>query len=171
MDEEIWKAIPGHEGKYEASNHGRIRSLRFINKVANKLRDVPLVLSGGVAYGYIQVQLCKDGKNTSSLVHRLILKTFLGECPLGMVGSHKDGNRKNNCIDNLLWETAKENEFRKKAHGTLRLGTLKLNEDQVRAIRELSVKGLSYPQIAKQFNVDRTAVGMIVRRERWPHVK
>ena len=43
------------------------------------------------------------------LVHRLILSAFLGKCPKGKIGCHKDDNKDNNSIRNLYWGTYKQN--------------------------------------------------------------
>lgn len=36
-------------------------------------------------------------------VHRLVLETFIGECPKGFECDHKDRNRSNNRVENLRW--------------------------------------------------------------------
>ena len=47
----------------------------------------------------------------------------------------------------------------------------KLSVDKVKEIRRLKQTGLTYPQIAVQFEVDPATIGKIVRRERWSHVE
>jgi len=53
--------------------------------------------------GYLDIQI--SGKST--LVHRLVASSFFGESCLAV--NHKDGNKKNNNIENLEYVTASEN--------------------------------------------------------------
>ncbi len=61
--------------------------------------------------GYVVCQLRDvNGKNHIVLVHRLVAKTFIpNKCASKLEVNHKDGNKLNNCIDNLEWCTRKEN--------------------------------------------------------------
>ena len=73
--QEIWKDIEGYEGFYQVSNKGRVKSLKRkicsnSNHKYNTLSEKLLKLSGGGKY--IQVILCKDGKTSAKLVHRLV---------------------------------------------------------------------------------------------------
>lgn len=76
------------------------------------------------------------------------------------------------CVNprHLRWATASENECDKVLSGTsnrgIRHGMAKLNDDEVRAIRELS--GLiTQEEIGRKFGVSKWTVGDIVRRKRW----
>jgi hypothetical protein len=51
-------------------------------------------------------------------VHRLVLEAFIGPCPANMEGCHGDGNRGNNSIPNLRWDTKLENAQDRIKHGT-----------------------------------------------------
>lgn len=48
--------------------------------------------------------------NENVLVHRLVANTFLGNAPCGHEVNHKDGNKQNNCVENLEWVTKSENQ-------------------------------------------------------------
>jgi hypothetical protein len=41
---ETWRAIPGHEGRYEVSDWGRVRSLRVRNRQSDRARPTPKIL-------------------------------------------------------------------------------------------------------------------------------
>lgn len=99
---EIWKDIPGFNGKYQASNLGNIRSMNYngTNIVKN--------MSQYNSRGYLACKLTLNGINKRYLVHRLILLTFNGSNEKNEV-NHKDGNKHNNKIDNLEWCTRSEN--------------------------------------------------------------
>lgn len=124
--EEIWKPVSGYEGFYEVSNLGRIKSLR---------RDVAIPNSklGTVGYrtyperikpcvenrrGYYQVTLSKETKHRTLSVHRLVALAFIPNPDNKPYVNHIDGNKKNNCVSNLEWCTASENNW----HASLVLG-------------------------------------------------
>jgi hypothetical protein len=59
--------------------------------------------------GYKLIQLCKNGVVHSKSVHRLIAETLIPN-PYGLPAvNHKDGDKNNNCVDNLEWCTHKQN--------------------------------------------------------------
>lgn len=96
-------------GLYEVSNLGNIRRLRFINGSHNfeKIKNCKQTLN---TWGYMTVNLCKNGKSNTKRVHRLVAIAFLGESNLQI--DHKDGNKQNNKLDNLEYVTPKENTKR-----------------------------------------------------------
>lgn len=52
---------------------------------------------------YLTVNL-KDnnGKRVTKRIHRLVYEAFIGDIPKGYVVHHKDGNRQNNRVENLI---------------------------------------------------------------------
>lgn len=92
---EQWKPIKNYEGYYEVSNTGRVRSLNY--RHTGKIKE----LKPRIARGYLMVTLCKEGITKSFSVHRLVVETFIGEIPEGMVVNHKDECKTNNNVDNL----------------------------------------------------------------------
>lgn len=121
--EEIWKDVPGYEGYYQASNFGRIKSLEKIVKHncggPKKLNE--RILNGTISsFGYIRVDLSKEGKSRRFAVHRIIAETFLGKSDL--IVNHIDGVKTNNNIENLEYVTTQENT----AHA-VRIGLIKNN--------------------------------------------
>lgn len=104
-----WKPIKGYEGLYEVSNDGRVRRLRFINGSHNfeKIKECKQTLN---TWGYMTVNLSKDGKSNTKRVHKLVANAFLGESNLQV--DHIDGNKQNNNLNNLEYVTPKENTIR-----------------------------------------------------------
>lgn len=96
---ELWKDIPSYEGLYQASTMGRIRSL-YTNKILK--HEIS-------KNGYCKVTLCKNRVRKLCSVHRLVATTFLPNHNKKLQVNHKDGNKTNNCVDNLEWATSKEN--------------------------------------------------------------
>lgn len=100
---EIWKDVVGFEGRYQVSNKGNVKSLRFLGH--NKERLMKL---SEHHTGYLIVQLGKHpAKNY--LVHQLVASAFIIPVEGKKFVNHIDGNKRNNCIENLEWVTAQEN--------------------------------------------------------------
>lgn len=96
---EIWKDIPGYEGLYQISNLGKVYS-----KKRNKL----LVIVKNDK-GYCYVQLYKNGKSNLFRLHRIVAKTFIPNPKNLPEVNHLDGNKENNCVNNLEWCTHIDN--------------------------------------------------------------
>lgn len=115
MKNEEWKAIEGYEGLYEASSLGRVRSMDrespgkngSIRKVKGRILK-PQAKDGRKT---LYVKLCKKQKIESIYVHILIAKTFIGERPEGYAVCHIDGDNQNNSIDNLTYDTYRQNSI------------------------------------------------------------
>ena len=114
---EEWRAIAGHEGAYEVSNLGRVRSLERLSRGGRRIggRDLKLVRGSG---GYLQVNLYGASGPRAMLVHRLVLAAFGGAPGEGMQARHLDGDQSNNRADNLAWGTSSENIRDQLRHGT-----------------------------------------------------
>lgn len=112
MNNEIWKPIKGYEGIYEVSNLGRIKSLErkvYADFKFGKTRTYKeRILKPGIVNGYQQVKL-RDNSNKIVYVHRLVAETFINNPNNYKTINHIDGNKQNNCVDNLEWCTQKEN--------------------------------------------------------------
>lgn len=110
--DEIWKAIPGYEGYYEASNLGRIRSVarRYVNSRGAERRVVERILSPCTTRnGYCLVTLFREKRRCYQLVHRLVATTFVPNPDGRSEVNHKNGDKADNCVNNLEWCTTSEN--------------------------------------------------------------
>lgn len=95
----IWKDILKYDGQYQISSNGQVRSFK-------QNKDVPhLIKPFEDRDGYLCVRLTKDGTKRQYRIHRLVAETFLFNRDNKPTVNHKDGNKHNNCIDNLEWAT------------------------------------------------------------------
>lgn len=101
---EIWKDIKGYEGLYQVSNLGRIKSLSNRSNHKN-----PILMKQACVLGYMVVSLTKDSVPKMFKVHRLVASAFIENKENKADVNHKDGNKKNNNVNNLEWCTAQEN--------------------------------------------------------------
>lgn len=101
---EQWFLVPGHDGRYQVSTGGRVRSATKILK--QTLNDK----------GYWIVTLTKPKRLYR--VHRLMAAAFLpnpDELPLVR---HLDDDKDNNTLDNLAWGTVSDNQRDSVLNGT-----------------------------------------------------
>ena len=108
---ERWVPIPGYEGKYSASDQGRIRSEeRLVNNRWGGHRQVKSkIMVGSFANGYRIVGLMTDGKQKAISVHSLVLLAFVCPRPEGLVIRHLNDNKIDNRLVNLQYGTQLEN--------------------------------------------------------------
>lgn len=111
-EHEIWKEIPKYE-RYAVSNLGKVRS-NISGKILSERKD---------RNGYLRVNLRKGNvryeKPTVMHIHRLVAETFLIPIEGKTCINHIDGNKRNNCADNLEWVTNKENTAHAIQHGLM----------------------------------------------------
>ena len=107
-DPETWRPIEGFEDSYEVSSKGRVRSWR--KGSSEDLRDKPRILrqTPSVRRGAMQICLMKERKKSTKFIHLLVLDAFLGLRPRGFYGIHLDGNKANNNIANLAYQSGKK---------------------------------------------------------------
>ena len=118
---EEWRPIPDSDGLYEVSNLGRVRSLdRIVYRANGKAWRIRgrILAACPDGCGYLQLRVKLFGKRETRKVHRLVLETFVGPRPEGMVGCHNNGNNQDNRLSNLRWDTLAGNAQDMKRHGT-----------------------------------------------------
>ena len=98
---EIYKDIPGYEGKYQISNMGNVKSLHYKN--TNKEKVLTPINH------YLGYQFVHLGVSKIKMIHVLVAENFVPNKENKPFVNHIDGNKKNNKANNLEWVTAKEN--------------------------------------------------------------
>lgn len=110
---EIWKDIQGFQG-YQVSNCGRIKSLsRLVKGKGGGMRIVPELIRKlqTTIWGYYKIILKDDNGDMIDLAaQRIVAKAFLPVIAGKPHVNHKDGNKKNNCVENLEWCDRSENQ-------------------------------------------------------------
>lgn len=102
---EIWLPVKNYEGYYEVSNLGNIRSLDKIQRAKKNpyfVKGKP-IKSRNHPCGYKMVNLWRLSIRNSFLVHRLVANAFIPNPNNYPQINHKDGNKKNNIVENLEW--------------------------------------------------------------------
>lgn len=116
---EHWKPIPGWEGYYEASDHGRIRSVDRVvlrsDGRENRLRG-KLLSQSQRRSGHFSVTMHKSC-HTTQFVHRMVAAAFIGPCPDGMEVCHNNGDPSDNRLTNLRYGTRSDNIRDRIMHG------------------------------------------------------
>ena len=93
------KDVAGYEGRYFVSDTGDVFGVK-----CTKLKP------HNNGYGYMLVDLYKDGKMKHARVHRLVAEAFI-QNPNGLPEvNHKDENKENNSASNLEWCTPSYNK-------------------------------------------------------------
>lgn len=168
---EVWRDIPGYEGKYQASTLGGIRSLtRQITQTSRWGTDFTRTVKGHVLRpgrycegGHVSVVLGK-GANGSP-VHQLVLLTFEGPPPSGQEVRHLNGIPTDNRLENLVYGTRTNNIL-----DVFYLGRpwRKLTISDALHIRSAIASGETGASLALQFNVSQTAISRVkVGRTFW----
>lgn len=178
---EEWSAIRGFSG-YEVSSEGRVRSRR---------RKMPRILKGSLHRdGYRLVTLQGPDGSTQRYVHQLVLEAFVGPRGDGQETRHLNGNKNDNCVENLMWGTHKENGRDRIEHnlqGVLRerhprgvphgvgrqlrgeeKSQARITESDVRVIRTSSKK---LRELAVEYGLSVSQICAIRKQTRWAHVK
>jgi hypothetical protein len=137
--QEVWKAIPGFEGRYEVSDQGRVLSKR-----TNRFLK-PNIMN----HGYACVHLYLGGKQTRAVktIHQLVALAFIPNPHTCREVNHKNFLRRDNRVENLEWVTRKENV----AHA-LAAGRRSKPEKRVMGINLQTKKTVQFEsQIAAEF--------------------
>ena len=101
---EIWKDIKNYEGQYQVSSFGKVKSLNYKRSGKEK------ILSAGRSNtGYLTVVLCNNKNRKTFYIHKLVAEAFINNIKNKSEVNHIDGNKENNCVNNLEFCTTKEN--------------------------------------------------------------
>jgi hypothetical protein len=156
-----WKS---YKEKYEVSNEGDVRN-----------SETGLVLKNNTdKYGYHTVTLWLDKVPKTLKVHRLVATCFIENPDNKEQVNHKDGNKKNNFVNNLEWSTPIENIRHACDMDLLPKGSSHyeavLTEEDVQEIRYLLSEGYGNSFIGNKFGVTCGAIYAIRVNKSWQHL-
>jgi hypothetical protein len=172
------KPITNFENLYAVTEDGRIYSYKrkiFLKSGYDKGGYLRVCLYPDLGYG-------KKGKRKIVSIHRLVAMTFLSNYTEDLEVNHKDGNKTNNCIENLEMVTPKENvshayksgkmENLKIKRAETQILKRKLSKTQIIEIRSLySFKGKYNILILSQmYGVSPTAIKNIIKRRTYAEI-
>lgn len=170
---EIWKRMPGFR-EYEISNIGRIRSWKRAHKLGKPPKFPTLLHPCLDNHGYHKIKLYKNAQYKNFAVGECVLFAFRGPRPYKFEMSHIDGNKANNSLENLLWESRKANSDRIDQMGRRVIGAnhpnSKLNSRDVLRIINLAEKEIPDRKISEKFGVSRTCIYKIRSGINWKHI-
>ena len=173
---EVWKPVPCFPG-YEASSHGRVRTLdRVVARQtkcgpvnirrAGKLLKPTLVRKTRRAQPYLYVDVSINGKRRPYGVHVLVCMAFHGLKPDDKdLAAHWDGDQFNNTPSNIRWATRKENHDDMKRHGTWKKIRKRkhLRDEEKEEICRLISAGASRWNVSQKFDIDPNTVSTVVK--------
>ncbi len=186
---ENWRPISGFPD-YQVSDLGQVRSLpRICDRGYSSMGSSgPLRVGGRELSGrparrkdndwYVVVCLRENKKRCYAYVHRLVLTAFVGPCPEGMEGCHNDGDRTNNKLENLRWDTRGNNIRDAVRHGTWGhprpIGSAhpraRVTENDVIKIRAIPFRRGVNVSLAREYGVSVDLICGIRTKRFWKHV-
>jgi hypothetical protein len=174
---EQWKEVPGTNAAYFVSDLGNIMCTNWKGTGRREImKPAP------DAKGYLRTMLkYHDGYRTIR-VHRIVAEAWIPNPESKPQIDHINFDKADNRVANLQWVTPKENTARSYAAGRIkkpvctnfvkgsRIGTSKLNEDQVREIRaKFKPRIYTREMLAKEYGVAASTIKDAILR-RWRHV-
>lgn len=116
----------------------------------------------------------RDGARKMTYVHRLIAQAFIPNPDNLPEVNHKDGNKRNNHVDNLEWCTGNQNRKHARDTGLLinqvmgsKHKDARFTPLQIQVVREALTLGYIGFQIARYFKVNRSTIYRIKTNEHW----
>ena len=156
---EIWKPIPGYEGVYEISSMGRIKRV-----LATRGGTPGRILANAPSHGYLSIRLSKNDVQKTFFIHQLVLLAFIGPSDLNC--NHKNGDRKDNRIENLEYATQKANRL----HSLYTLKeTRTINASIARQIRDSAALGESRASIRRRLGLPKYILEDVLCGRTWKH--
>jgi hypothetical protein len=164
------KPVEGYEGRYSVDELGNVYSDKKGKRLAWGSKDYP------------NVRLFKFGIGRCMHVHRIVAETFLSKPEGAVEVNHKDGNKRNNRVDNLEWVTKSQNILHSvRVICTLhsrwpRLtgeehGMAKLTDASVKSIRIERAAGSGLRQLAQKYEVACSTIWSICKGHTWRSIR
>lgn len=127
---------------------------------------------------YLTIAIWTNKKFKTKTIHQIVLETFRGPRPQGMVGDHIDRDKSNNSLKNLRWVTISRNaknvskEVKRKRishYRKIAFNRRAIPWETITTIREDHANGMKLVDIGKKYGIHKSNIGMITRKKRYKH--
>ena len=162
---ETWKELQGYEDRYRISDHGRIWSKQKFKCMGERISKT----------GYVNMSLRqKNSPAKQHTLHRLVAIAFIPNPENKPQVNHIDGDKQNNCVENLEWATCSENikhafKLGLRDSKGAKNSQSKLTKEDVLWMRENKGKVLQ-KDMAKRFGVSSKYVSDVICGIYWKHI-
>lgn len=154
QDDEVWRDIEG-DGSYFVSSRGRIYSSHTAKVLKNSARPD----------GLNRTTLRVAGRTLVRNTHSIVAEAFIGPRPARHMVVHLDGDRANDCADNLAYLPLSE---RCPTVGGLPEFNVKLSPGRAEEMRAIAAAGThTGRELAREFGVSAPHASLIASGKRW----
>ena len=173
------RPIKNYENLYEITDNGKVICLPRKKKNINGyfITNYYETFGHKNSKGYMVINLTSDNKNIKKknvLIHRLVAEAFIPNPNNYPYVNHKDGNKANNCVDNLEWCNNSMNQLHAFSKGLQKCGCdrakAKLKYEDVLFIKN-NINKYQQTELAKMFNVSRKVIYQIKKGITYKNIK
>lgn len=175
---EIWKDVKGYEGLYQVSNLSRIKALPKTKLFSDgRLYNYPekILKFYSKPKGYPTMHFySEEGVRETVMIHRLVAEAFISNPEGKPTVNHIDGDKKNNKVSNLEWNTYGENQEHARLTGLHKGTPSKLDSKLAKLSKEdiidiltncrKRVTGVMQKDFAEKYNVSTTCIESVFKR-------
>lgn len=177
LPNEQWRYVAHTNNRYLISNMGRLLTTGYRGS-----KRCTIMKPAKDANGYYRTMLLIDGKFKTIKLHRIVAQNWIDNPMNKLQVNHINFDRADNRVDNLEWATPKENALHSYNNGRIKrpictnfvkgskIGTSKLNEEQVKEIRQkFKPRIYTREMLAQEYGVSQHTIKDAILR-RWKHV-
>ena len=148
---------------YEVSDLGKVFNIKTGKEIKTTLVR---------RTGYYNLTLCNSGNKKRFSIHRLVLSTFIENVDNKPQVNHKNGDKSDNRLCNLEWNTRSENQKHSIEYGLRsaageKNSQVKINE---KIALEIFKSNDTYKSMSERYNISIGVIYQIKNGKLWTHV-